>query len=247
MQKVKRKVDFTQGRVFLKIVWFILPIMVTNLLQMFYNAADMMVVSMSHEPNAKGAIGMTGAFIQLVINVFIGFSVGANVVVSREIGAKNKENTQKAVHTSLMMAVLFGVIGGAIGLLVARPVLHFMGAEGSLLNLAVTYTSIYFACVPFLALANYLIAADCVIDNRNFERWTEFLLRFGGGLVGRRRCACNSNCERCFGDNFINKTAQRPRLYNLFMGEIKAGQASFSRYCKKRSASGYPRGIVLPF
>lgn len=158
MQKVKRKVDFTQGRVFLKIVWFILPIMVTNLLQMFYNAADMMVVSMSHEPNAKGAIGMTGAFIQLVINVFIGFSVGANVVVSREIGAKNKENTQKAVHTSLMMAVLFGVIGGAIGLLVARPVLHFMGAEGSLLNLAVTYTSIYFACVPFLALANYLIA-----------------------------------------------------------------------------------------
>ena len=158
MQKVKKKIDFTNGRVFWKIIWFVLPIMATNLLQMFYNAADMMIVSLSHEPNAKGAIGVTGSFIHLVMNVFIGFSVGANIVVAREIGAKNKDNTQKAVHTSLIMAVVFGVLGGALGILVARPVLQYMGAEGSLLNLAVTYTCIYFACVPFLALANYLIA-----------------------------------------------------------------------------------------
>ncbi len=158
MQRVKKKVDFTEGRIFLKIVWFILPIVATNLLQMFYNAADMMVVSLSSEPNAVGAIGMTGSFINLVINVFIGFAVGANVVVARDIGARNKEKTQKAVHTALMMGAGFGLIGMGIGLTISRPVLSFMGAQGSLLDLAVTYTSIYFACVPFLALMNYLIS-----------------------------------------------------------------------------------------
>ena len=158
MQKVKRKIDFTQGRVFLKIIWFVLPIIATNLLQMFYNAADMMTVSLSSEANAVGAIGVTGSFIHLVVNVFIGFSVGANVVVAREIGAKSKERAQNAVHTSLLMAVGFGLIGMAIGLIIAPAVLRMMGADGNLLDLAVTYTRIYFLGVPFLALANYLIS-----------------------------------------------------------------------------------------
>lgn len=158
MQKVKRKIDFTQGRVFLKIVWFVLPIIATNLLQMFYNAADMMTVSLSSEANAVGAIGVTGSFINLVVNVFIGFSVGANVVVAREIGAKSKERSQNAVHTSLLMAVGFGFIGMVIGLIIAPAVLRMMGADGNLLQLAVTYTRIYFLGVPFLALANYLIS-----------------------------------------------------------------------------------------
>ena len=154
----KKKIDFTEGAVFFKLLRFILPIIATNLLQMLYNAADMMVVSLSSEQNAVGAIGVTGSFINLVLNVFIGFSVGTNVVVAREIGARDKERTQNAVHTSLLMAVIFGFIGMAIGLAVARPVLRLMGAEGSLLTLAVKYTQIYFIGVPFLALTNYLIA-----------------------------------------------------------------------------------------
>ncbi|MBE7086017.1 MAG: MATE family efflux transporter [Clostridiales bacterium] len=158
MESVKKKVDFTEGKVFLKIVWFILPIMATNLLQTFYNAADMMVVSLSHEANAVGAIGTTGSFINLVVNVFIGFSVGANVVVAREIGAKDREKTQKAVHTALLMAVMFGVLGMAIGVSISRLVLRSMGNSGNLLDLAVRYTYIYFLGVPFLALTNYLMA-----------------------------------------------------------------------------------------
>ena len=158
MQTVKKKVDFTNGRIFLKIVWFVLPIIATNLLQMFYNAADMMIASLSHESNAVGAIGITGSFIHLIVNVFIGFSVGANVVVAREIGARNKDRAQKAVHTSLMMGLGFGVIGMAVGLLISESVLGYMGATGSLLRLANTYTCIYFLGVPFLALTNYLIS-----------------------------------------------------------------------------------------
>ena len=158
MQQVKRKVDFTEGKVFLKIIWFVLPIVATNLLQMFYNAADMMVVSLSSEQNAVGAIGTTNAFLHLTVNLFIGFSVGANVVVAREIGAGDRTRVQNAVHTSLIVAVISGVAGGGIGLAISRPVLTWMGNTGNLLSLAVTYTYIYFLGVPFLALTNYLIA-----------------------------------------------------------------------------------------
>lgn len=158
MQGIKRKVDFTNGKVFFKMVWFVLPIIATNLLQAFYNAADMMVVSLSHEENAVGAIGVTSSFIHLIVNLFIGFSVGANVVVAKHIGAKNTEGTEKAVHTSLVMSVIFGVLGMGIGLLVCRPVLTAMGNYGTVLKLACRYTYIYFAGIPFLAVTNYLIA-----------------------------------------------------------------------------------------
>lgn len=158
MARLQSKTNFTEGPVFFKILLFILPIVVTNLLQAFYNAADMMIVSMSHEENAVGAIGTTGAFINLIVNIFIGFSVGANVVVAREIGAKNKERIQKAVHTSLTMAVIFGILGMFIGLLATKPVMELMGNTGSLLTLAIRYTYIYFLGVPFLAMTNYLIA-----------------------------------------------------------------------------------------
>ncbi len=159
MEKVqKKKIDFTEGKIFFKILRFILPIVATNLLQTLYNAADMMVVSLSSEENAVGAIGTTGSLIHFIVNVFIGFSVGANVVVAREIGAKDKERTQNAVHTSLLMAVIFGVLGMLLGFFVSRPVLKLMGNTGSLLDLAVSYTFFYFLGVPFLALTNYLIA-----------------------------------------------------------------------------------------
>ena len=154
----KKKISFIEGKIFPKLLLFVLPIMATNLLQTLYNAADMMVVSLSNEQNAVGAIGTTSSFIHLVVNIFIGFSVGANVVVARHIGAGDLERTQKDVHTSLIMAFLFGVVGAVVGFVIARPVLTAMGNTGRLLELAVTYTYIYFAGVPFLSLTNYLIA-----------------------------------------------------------------------------------------
>ena len=158
MTAEKKKVDFTQGRIFSKLLLFVLPIVATNLLQVFYNAADMMAVSLSSEVNAVGAIGTTTSFLHLIVNVFIGFSVGANVIVAKYIGAKDRERTQKAVHTSLIMALIFGVFAMTVGILVSRPILQAMGNTGSLLALAVKYTKIYFLGVPFLALTNYLIA-----------------------------------------------------------------------------------------
>ncbi len=159
MEAVKRKVDFTEGRVFLKILFFILPIVATNLLQTLYNAADMMVVSLSKDgQNAVGAIGTTNSFVHLIVNLFIGFSVGANVVVAREIGGKNREGVQNAVHTSILLAVITGVGGMALGIAVANPVMRLMGNTDRLLELSVRYTCIYFAGIPFLSMTNYLMA-----------------------------------------------------------------------------------------
>ena len=159
MQTVrKEKLDFTEGKIFFKLLRFVLPIVATNLLQTFYNAADMMIVSLSAEENAVGAIGLTHSFLNLILNIFIGFSVGANVVVAREIGAKNKLGAQNAVHTSLLMAIIFGAIGGGVGIAVSSSVVTLMGASGNLHTLGTRYTYIYLAGAPFLALTNYLIA-----------------------------------------------------------------------------------------
>lgn len=159
MEKVKKnKIDLTEGPILIKIILFILPLMATNLLQVLYNAADMITVSLSKEGDAVGAIGTTGAFINLVVNVFIGFSVGANVIVARHIGEKDDEATSKTVHTSVTISLIFGFIGSIIGLVISKPVLSLMGNEGNLLKLSTTYTRIYFLGVPFLSLTNYLIA-----------------------------------------------------------------------------------------
>ncbi len=158
MTAVSKQGKFTQGKLFPQILLFVLPIVATNLLQTLYNAADMMVVSLSSEVNAVGAVGTTGSFVSLIVNIFIGFSVGANVVVARHVGAGDRERAQKALHTALFVGLFFGIVGGGIGIAVSRAVLKMMGNTGNLLDLAVKYTYFYFAGVPFLALTNYLIA-----------------------------------------------------------------------------------------
>lgn len=148
----------TEGPLFAKIILFVLPMMATNLLQVAYNAADMMIVSLSSEANSVGAIGMTGPFINLVLNLFMGFSIGANVVIARNIGAKEGERASRVVHTSLLLALVLGVVGCVIGWFISEPVLSTMGVKDNLLELATTYTFIYFAGAPFVAVTNYSVA-----------------------------------------------------------------------------------------
>ena len=149
----------TEGPLFGKILLFVLPLMATNLLQTLYTAADMIVVGLSSEPDAVGAIGLTSSFINLVVNVFIGFATGANVMVARHLGARDDYHTSRAVHTAIAMSIVFGALATVLGLAISRPVLALMGTtEGKLLNLATLYCQIYFAGAPAIALTNYLIA-----------------------------------------------------------------------------------------
>lgn len=154
----RNQIDMTTGPIFPKILAFIFPLILTNLLQQFYNAADIIIVGLSSEPDAVGAVGSPGAFLTLINNLFIGFSVGANVVVARHIGAGDEKKASQAVHTSICMSLLFGFLGAVVGIALARPVLVGMGYTGKLLELALRYSYIYLACMPFLALTNFLAA-----------------------------------------------------------------------------------------
>ena len=147
-----------EGPLLGKVILFALPLMMTNMLQMFYNAADMIIAGKSGVDGAIGSIGTTGAMVNFILNIFMGFSVGTNVVVARNIGKNDPEATSAAVHSSLIVGLATGVLCSVIGLAVSRPVLAFLGDKGHILDLATLYTRIYFAGVPFIALTNYLIA-----------------------------------------------------------------------------------------
>ncbi|MBQ2202214.1 MAG: MATE family efflux transporter [Clostridia bacterium] len=153
-----KDINMLEGPLLGKVFLFALPLMATNLLQMLYNAADMIVAGMSGVEGAIGSIGTTGAMINFILNIFSGFAIGTNVVVARNIGRGDKEATEQSVHTSLVMAALFGAICAVVGLFVSRPVLKLLGDEGHVLELATLYTRIYFAGAPFLAVSNYMIA-----------------------------------------------------------------------------------------
>lgn len=157
--KQKRSgLDLTEGPILIKMIKFVLPLMATNFLQTFYNAADMMVVSLSSEANAVGAIGATGSLTNLLINIYTGFAAGTTILVARYLGARDYERVKKTVHTSVMMSIMFGLLTTLIGLFASRSLLTLMGADGDLLGLATTYTKIYFCGSPFLAATNYLSA-----------------------------------------------------------------------------------------
>ena len=158
LKQKKKGVDLTEGPILAKVIKFVLPLMATNFLQTFYNAADMMVVSMSSEANAVGAIGATGSLTNLLINLYAGFGAGTTILVARYLGAKDHERVTKTVHTSVLMSLIFGLCTTMIGLFASRPILSLMGADGAVLDLATVYTTIYFCGSPFLALTNYLSA-----------------------------------------------------------------------------------------
>ena len=168
-----------EGPLFGRIFLFALPLIITNMLQVFYNAADMVVAGMSNVEGAIGSIGTTTAMINLIINIFMGFSVGTNIVVARNIGKNDPEAISGAVHSSLIVGLITGAVCSVIGLFISRPVLELLGDKGHILDLASLYTRIYFIGVPFIALSNYLIA----IFRAKGDTSTPLIVLAGTGLL----------------------------------------------------------------
>ena len=149
--------NLTEGPLVKQIFQFILPIMIMNLLQNLYNAADMAVVGYSGVPGALGAIGTTAAMNNFFLNIFIGFSVGANIMVSRHVGAGNERATREAVHTALCVNAVVGVLIGGTAFLLAPSLLRLIGDEGDVLRLASSYSRIVFCGSLFISLGNCCI------------------------------------------------------------------------------------------
>ena len=139
-----------------KIFLFSLPIMLTGILQLLYNASDIIVLGHFAGDNSAGAVGSTSALINLTVNLFLGLSVGACTAAARRIGAKDEARLDRVVHTAICLSLIGGVIVGVFGVLASRSLLILMRVpQDSVLPLSALYLRIYFAGMPFNLLYNF--------------------------------------------------------------------------------------------
>ncbi len=150
------EMNMTEGRLLPKVLMFSLPLIASGILQLLFNAADMVVVGQfSGEMGAKAlaAVGSTGSLINLLVNVFIGLSVGGSVAVAKAYGANDAAAVHRAVHTAMTVAVIAGVLVGVLGFAFCRPLLMLM--DNPELHLATLYMRIYFLGMPFNMVYNF--------------------------------------------------------------------------------------------
>ena len=140
--------DMTQGPILGPLLAFSLPIIFTGVLQLLFNAADIIVVGQFVDETAVAAVGACTSLISLTINLFIGISLGATVTIANELGAHREDSLSAVVHTTYALGVVFGIAMGVIGAAGARIFLIWMGTPADILDQAVLYLRIYFAGMP---------------------------------------------------------------------------------------------------
>ena len=153
-----RTMDMTVGPLLTKVLFYSLPIMLSGILQLVFNAADTIVVGRFAGNEALAAVGSVGSLNNLLISLFIGLSVGVNVLVARFTGAGQRENVSETVHTSVLLSLVGGVGLGILGIVAARPLLELMGSPEDVIDLAVLYVRIIFAGMPVQMLYNFCSA-----------------------------------------------------------------------------------------
>ncbi len=149
------EIDMINGPLFGKIVLYTLPLIAAGILQLLFNTADMVVVGRYAGSNALGAVGATASLINLLINVFMGLSVGANVAIAHYYGAGRFEELSRSLHTAISLSIICGFILLVIGQLFSEPMLILMGTPKDILPLSVSYMKIYFCGMPVMLLYNF--------------------------------------------------------------------------------------------
>lgn len=149
------EIDMINGPLFGKIVLYTLPLIAAGILQLLFNTADMVVVGRYAGSNALGAVGATASLINLLINVFMGLSVGANVAIAHYYGAGRFEELSRSLHTAISLSIICGFILLVIGQLFSEPMLILMGTPKNILPLSVSYMKIYFCGMPVMLLYNF--------------------------------------------------------------------------------------------
>lgn len=147
--------DMTTAPLFKKIIVFTVPLILSNLMQLLFNAADMIIVGKFAGADSLSAVGATGSLINMLVSVFMGLSIGANVLVAKYYAAKNDENVSKTVHTAILLSIIAGIILGAIGITAARKLLELMSTPADIIDKSTLYVRIYFIGIPINLLYNY--------------------------------------------------------------------------------------------
>ena len=157
MKSEARKMDMLNGSLADKLLLFAIPLAASSILQQLFNAVDVAVVGhfATNPAEATAAVGCNGPVINLIINLFVGISVGANVVVSNFIGAQDKENANRAVHTAMTLALISGVFLLFLALLISRSMLSAMNTPEAVLPYALQYLRIYALGMPFIMAYNF--------------------------------------------------------------------------------------------
>lgn len=150
-----RDMDMLHGSLTDKLILFTIPLALSSILQQLFNSADLAVVGRFDSSAAMAAVGSNAALINLIISLFTGLSVGANVVVASLIGSNRKEQIPGAVHTIITLAIISGFVLMGIGEGIAPAILHMVGTPDDVLHLAEDYLRIYFLGMPFFLLYNF--------------------------------------------------------------------------------------------
>jgi len=151
----KNEIDMTGEKIFSKMFFYSLPLIFSGVLQLLYTAADLIICGNFGSTNSVGAISATTSLISLILNLVMGLAVGANVVVGRAYGAKNREKGERGIHTAMAMSIASGIFILILGLFIARPILELMQTPSEVIDLSTEYLTIYFIGSPFLIIYNF--------------------------------------------------------------------------------------------
>ena len=155
MKNNKYEIDMCNGSIMDKLISFSLPLMLSSILQLMFNAVDIIVVGRFSGSQALAAVGSTTALINIFTNLFIGISLGANVLAARYYAAGRDKEMSETVHTAITLALISGVIMAFVGMIFAKGALELMGTPEDVIRLSTLYMRIYFLGMPFFMLYNY--------------------------------------------------------------------------------------------
>ncbi len=149
------QLDLTEGPILSKLLQFSIPLILSSLLQLLFNAADVVVVGRFAGNNSLAAVGSTGSLINLLVNLFMGLSIGTNVVAANYFGAKRSRELQETVHTSIFISLVCGVVLTFVGVISSKYILMLMQAPHEVLTLATLYLKIYFGGITATMIYNF--------------------------------------------------------------------------------------------
>ncbi len=182
MKRNKYEIDMCNGSIMDKLISFSLPLMLSSILQLLFNAVDIIVVGRFSGSQALAAVGSTTALINIFTNLFIGVSLGANVLAARYYAAGQDKEMSEAVHTAITLALVSGILMAFVGFGAARPALSLMDTPQDVIGQAAVYMRIYFLGMPFFMLYNYGAAILRAVGDT--KRPLLFLLAAGMANVG---------------------------------------------------------------
>lgn len=149
------EMDLCSGSIFKKVAIYAAPVILSGILQLLFNAVDMIVAGKYAGQSALAAIGATSSLINLLVNTFMGLSIGANVLVAHFYGANLKKELDETLHTAILTSLIGGIILAFIGFMLARPILAFMKTPDDIIDLSVIYMRIYFLGMPAMLIYNF--------------------------------------------------------------------------------------------